>query len=396
MTGVWLKVEANIDINGRPINMENGLPDNNIRTIIQDDEGFMWLGSLYGLYRFDGNRYLHFNKEDTENGTLLPNNHIKNIRNIGNGNLLITTNGDKYVIFDTNHYRFEAVSEDILAEIAINTKIPNQITDNLGNKVLYNNGTIHYRQVGNKNKEFELKVISDEMLRLHDDYKVNIITTPQDLVWISTNGNGLFVYDLNKKSYRHLTHENSPAFMTSNFIVALTASEDGAVWLAFNRLGIARLESELSGCTIVNIGPQNNFNTENEIKLLTRLPDGSVIVANDAGKIYSLTENMELQSPPSGFPEGLEYLTAGITPKNDIWIGTRSTGILINGISYRHDPKDPTSIGSNRVYTAICDNKGRLWIGGQESLLDLAEKKMIAIFSNILAKRLEISLCKAS
>ena len=353
--------------------MDNGLPDNNIRSIIQDDEGFIWLGSLYGLYRYDGNRYRHFNKENTENGSLLTNNHVKSVRNIGNGYLLITTNGDRYVLFNTRYYRFEPVPDELLSEI-LTTKVPNQITDNLGNKIRYNNGTIHYNQIGKKDKEFELKVVSDEMLRLHDDFKVNIITTPQDLVWISTNGNGVFVYDLKSKTYRHLTHENSPSFMTSNFIVDISPSADGAVWIAFNRLGIARLESEMARSEVVNMGPQNNFNNENEIKMLTKLPDGQVVVANDAGRICGLTEDLKLVEPIAGFPEGLEYLTVGVTPENDTWIGTRNSGLMINGIFYRHNADNPNSIGSNRVYAATCDKKGRLWVGGFNSLIDLAEK----------------------
>ena len=372
---VPIGVKAQIDVTGRPINVDNGLPDNNVRSIAQDDDGFIWFGSLYGLYRFDGSRYLHFNKEDTENGRLLPSNHIKGVRNIGHSNLLITTTGDKLVLFNTDQYRFEPVSQEILSELALNTKVPNQITDNLGNKIAYSNGTIHYGQVGNRDKEFELKVISDDMLRLHDDYKVNVITTPQDLVWISTNGNGVFVYDLNKKSYRHLTHENSPSFMSSNFVVDLSLSQDGVIWLAFNRLGVARLESEKARCEIINMGPQNDLNNSNEIKLLTCLSDSVILVANDAGRICRLTPELNLVPPPSEFPQGLEYLTAGITPGKEIWIGTRSSGLLIDGVSYKHDSKNPLSIGSNRVYTATCDLQGRLWIGGQESLVDLAEKK---------------------
>ena len=358
--------------------MDNGLPDNNIRSIAQDDEGFIWLGSLYGLYRFDGSRYRHFNKENTENGRLLPTNHIKSVRNIRKGYLLIITNGDKYVLFNTSRYRFEPVTEDILSEIAVNTKVPNQIVDNLGNKITFNpsNGTILYRQVGNKDNEFELKVVSDDMLRLHNDFKVNIITTPQDLVWISTNGNGVFVYDLKKKTFRHLTHENSPRFMTSNFVVELSSSEDGAIWIAFNRLGIARLEKDIAGLEIINMGPHNDFNNANEIKLLTQLADlgGVILTANDAGKICELTDSMRLVSPPSGFPEGLEYRTVGVLPGKEVWIGTRNSGLLLDGIWYRNNPDNPSSIGSNRVYSAVCDKKGRLWVGGENSLIDLAEK----------------------
>ena len=33
---------------------ENGLPSNNVRDIVQDDEGYMWFATDGGLVRFDG------------------------------------------------------------------------------------------------------------------------------------------------------------------------------------------------------------------------------------------------------------------------------------------------------------------------------------------------------
>ena len=53
-----LPANAQFDIVGRKITSENGLPNNNIRCIAQDDDGYLWLGSLYGLYRYDGYRYI--------------------------------------------------------------------------------------------------------------------------------------------------------------------------------------------------------------------------------------------------------------------------------------------------------------------------------------------------
>jgi len=41
---------------------ENGLPQNSIKTLFADQEGFIWLGTEDGLVRFDGQRFYNFNR----------------------------------------------------------------------------------------------------------------------------------------------------------------------------------------------------------------------------------------------------------------------------------------------------------------------------------------------
>lgn len=55
--------------------VENGLPSNEIYSIIQDEEGYIWLATAMGASRFDGQNFTTFN---TSNG--LSNNHILDIK----------------------------------------------------------------------------------------------------------------------------------------------------------------------------------------------------------------------------------------------------------------------------------------------------------------------------
>jgi ligand-binding sensor domain-containing protein len=44
---------------------EEGLPQSSVISVIQTRDGYLWLGTLNGLVRFDGNRFTVFDEENT-------------------------------------------------------------------------------------------------------------------------------------------------------------------------------------------------------------------------------------------------------------------------------------------------------------------------------------------
>ncbi len=57
------------------ITPSNGLASNVVNSIVQDDEGYIWVASINGLQRFDGNRFLNFQHTDA-NPASIPSNNI--------------------------------------------------------------------------------------------------------------------------------------------------------------------------------------------------------------------------------------------------------------------------------------------------------------------------------
>ena len=57
------------DVNIQLIGPEQGLPDRNTRSIIQDKLGFLWLGTRTGLYRYDGYNFENYNRLLLEKNT---------------------------------------------------------------------------------------------------------------------------------------------------------------------------------------------------------------------------------------------------------------------------------------------------------------------------------------
>jgi hypothetical protein len=45
--------------------VDNGLPQNRISALAQTPDGYLWVGTLFGLVRFDGNRFTLFNRYST-------------------------------------------------------------------------------------------------------------------------------------------------------------------------------------------------------------------------------------------------------------------------------------------------------------------------------------------
>ena len=69
-------------------NIKNGLPSQSLKSVVQDEQGYMWLGTQFGLSRFDGNTFTNYN---TLNTTFLPSNGINKLLIDSEGYLWVGT-----------------------------------------------------------------------------------------------------------------------------------------------------------------------------------------------------------------------------------------------------------------------------------------------------------------
>src|SRR5215469_14526035 len=69
---------------------EDGLPQNTVQTILQTSDGYLWLGTQEGLVRFDGIQFTVFNKANTRTFRL---NDIRSLAQDRQGNLWIGSFG---------------------------------------------------------------------------------------------------------------------------------------------------------------------------------------------------------------------------------------------------------------------------------------------------------------
>ncbi len=89
----------------RHLTIADGLSHNAITSIVQDRQGFMWIGTRDGLNRFDGYRFTTYRYEPDDPHSL-SNNHVRAIVEDRHGALWIATQGGGLNRFDPTTERF--------------------------------------------------------------------------------------------------------------------------------------------------------------------------------------------------------------------------------------------------------------------------------------------------
>ena len=86
-----------IELRSRQVGTNDGLPSNSIRYMFQDSKGFLWMGTLNGLSRYDGNSFLTFQPEPNKTDRIsLADNRINKLVEDKNGFLWIGTFPELY------------------------------------------------------------------------------------------------------------------------------------------------------------------------------------------------------------------------------------------------------------------------------------------------------------
>lgn len=82
---------------------ESGLVSYQVNSTVQDEEGFIWIGTNEGLQRFDGIRYNNFGQAQKDSASILSK-AILQIHIDTNGNFWILTSDGKVCVFDTKSF----------------------------------------------------------------------------------------------------------------------------------------------------------------------------------------------------------------------------------------------------------------------------------------------------
>ncbi|MFA9390093.1 MAG: response regulator [Prolixibacteraceae bacterium] len=98
--------------------LSNGLSQNNINCMEFDVLGNVWLGTLDGINRYNGDQFSIF-KPDRFNSTNLVGNHVVSMGQGLNGDMWMVTRGGGLNHFDANHQRFELIHAEVFGQFNV-------------------------------------------------------------------------------------------------------------------------------------------------------------------------------------------------------------------------------------------------------------------------------------
>ncbi len=311
------------------LSLESGLSNNQITSIIRDQQGFMWFGSFDGLNRYDGYGATVY-RYDPGNPNSLSDNVISYLLEDRTGVLWIGTWNGGLNKFDRNTEQFVSYQRDpdnphslshnhVMSIYEDRTGVLWISTNGGGlNKFDRNTGLfIHYRH----DPEDPQSLSHDMVYSVYEDRAGNL--------WVGTNGGGLNKFDRNTGRFVRYQHDpEDPRSLNHDMVRSIYEDQTGVLWIGTMGGGLSSFDRDTEQFTRYqhDLSDSNSLNSN----MVMRLHE------DQAGRFWIGTWN-----------KGLNLLD-------------RKTGKFLH---YQHDSTDPRSLSHNVIYSLYEDPSGILWIG---------------------------------
>ena len=341
--------------------IEEGLSQSTVHSILQDNQGYMWIATEDGLNRFDGYNFTIYRNDPTDSSSLAGN-RVHTVMQDNQNRIWVGTTDGLSVL-------------TLIADSALNTEKEGFINyynsvrdtqslssndvrclyrDNGGNIWIgTSKGLSFIRNELIEGRESPRSLTFDRMNSNPELYNLagtelisSIIEDGNGSLWIGTMGNGII--ELNKQSGKVLNFKHDPSdpgSPGSNYIIRLYLDRAGRLWAGTYRGGL-NLYDNIS----------NNF--------IRYLPDEDNPGSITDNRIYSMFDD----------------------DNGNLWIGTFECGInkldtrKNKFISYKSNSRKPKSLSSNFVRCLFIDRSGNLWAGTNKGVnkMDLKQPKFYA------------------
>jgi signal transduction histidine kinase/ligand-binding sensor domain-containing protein/DNA-binding response OmpR family regulator len=303
----------------------DGLPDNRVRSFLQDSQGFLWVGTMNGLARYDGHSFRKFYK----NKNLIPGNWINDLCEDQNGLIWIATR-EGLGSFDPRKEHFKSYKNN-----------PNDTTSLFCNQV--NTVLIDARRklwIGTP-KGVSVYNPSTGYFRTISTYPFNqpvrkMIRSDGDFLWIATDA-GPIRYNAKTGAYKFYPFQAKPNAYGDRYW-SMVESEK-SLYLSTGGNGLLRLPylSDAKGYGAMQTLHVAGNLRDKQIFDLCSIGDGSFWLATDAGLAH--LKNLDKPS------ETIKW--------------------------YRNNPRNAHSLSNNMVYKLMIDRTRLLWCGTESEISQL-------------------------
>lgn len=300
--------------------VSNGLSDEKIHCVFQDSRGWIWLGTDYGIFRFDGYNFTSFDIQSKES-KILSNSLIRKIFEDSLGNIWIGTDFQGLFRYNRN--------ENILSQFK-------------------NNGLSH-----------------NSVWEIIQDSKGNL--------WLGTEG-GLNYFNPQTQQIEQTITTGNSNLIQGNWIRKILIDQEDNLWVGTNK-GIAVLNKdlELQNSYLSNVEFKER---ENEIWEIYEDNVGDIWIGTYLGGLLKYNRNTNIFSTiflDKNNPRSITVRSIIQDARGDYWFGTRGGLYSLNNFTqtihlFNHERDNEYSLIHNSVLNLFTDKKGDLWVGTRNGL----------------------------
>ena len=290
--------------NFRNIDIRMGLRNNYVRTIVKDSQGFVWLGTLNGLSRYDGFRIRNYDIVQKD-GKI--NNNILRIAQDKHQTLWITTLDGRLFCYDKERDGIYNDAANRLARLGIRSQGA-VFVDADRNLWCASTGVLYYY--------------------VFDDHRLFSMPVKEKIISVSCRDGVAFALTNKGKVYRVNPRQNSIYFM-----------------------GSYPLSSQIKDLNIFQDGKHNLWLYDKYVPGLFCLRETKPSLHTEVKKVND--ENV---------------MSVDEDQQGNLWIGTNSNGVIVrheDGSSNRiiHNDISSYPLASNHISVVYIDNENIAWVG---------------------------------
>jgi ligand-binding sensor domain-containing protein len=313
-----------------------GLPQNTVSALAQTKDGYLWVGTEEGLARFDGVRFVTFDRGTTP---AMPSGNVQALLGLQDGRLWIGTYGAGLVLFDG--LRFIAFGE---REGLVGHSVLAMAEDGEGGLWVGTERGLNHLRDGRF-----LRAPADPAVAI--GAVKTLLRDSQGALWVGSDRGLTRLLPTPARSY-----SVTDGLPRAN-IIALHEDRDGALWVGTDR-GLARRQGDRFVTYTTGEGLVDNFITS-----LTSDAGGALWIGANGGLQRFLHGSFESLGARDGLPTDHMASLLG-DREGSLWVGTRGGGLvrLKEGDFVSYGRRE--GLASDIVDSIYGARDGSLWLGG--------------------------------
>ncbi len=364
------------------IKIKEGMPKIGVSTIIQDDFGFIWIGTNgSGIYKYNGISFDAY-KSSPNDSTAISSNLIHCSLIDDNKRLWVGTE-EGLNLYDKDKDQFKKIKISPIENTNINIPILGLKTDHKGNLFVgtFDQGMF---KVNLKTLKSE-KIISQNKTETTPISVYNFAIDKHDNVYVTTS-KGLKKYDDKTKSLKLAKFSGKNGFMTIEDPTRTIIKDiNNILWIGTLNGMLYRIEEIDDFNEEFNI---DNFKISNNIIFtVISLPDSTLMIGTENNGLFHLEPNGKLiKNYLQSKTDETSILSNSIWSlyldrDKRIWLGYYNKGVVVYDKLYdkfknfESLSNNLNSLQNSSVTAITKDKDGKLWVGMDGGGIDIIDKK---------------------